>query len=189
MVIVLSERRQFHGLNFQLRWPTLTRFRTRAAMSMARVIGRYFFGPSVAQFGMYVTVHISGRHFLPGFGRTCHETVVNLRRTLSYCHPVNRIAERCGSVANRNRGRHLSSQHHGRSAEASGKATTEAGAGGNSCISPDSANRSNIGFARSNHRGARFNIREACQAGESQQQLQRWLRNKLQVRQSPLDWM
>ena len=122
-----------------------------------------------------------------------HETVVKLRRALSYRYPVNYIAvrpERCGSVANRNRRRHLASQHHGRSAEASGKATTEAGAGGNSCISPDSANRSNvIGFARSNHSGARFNIREACQAGEGQQQLQRWLRNKLQIRQRPLGWM
>jgi hypothetical protein len=55
-----------------------------------------------------------------------HEIVVKLRRAFSYCHPVNYIAvrpERCGSVANRNGLRRPASQHHGRSAEAGGKAT------------------------------------------------------------------
>jgi hypothetical protein len=90
-----------------------------------------------------------------------HEIVIRLRRALSYRYPVNRIAEqpeRYGNVTNRNGRRRPASQHHGRSAEASGKATTEAGAGGNSCISPDSANPSNaIGRAR-------FSTSEACGA-------------------------
>jgi hypothetical protein len=62
-----------------------------------------------------------------------------------------------GSVANRDRRRHPASQHHGRSAEASGEAT-EAGAGGNSCISPGSANPSNATAS------ARFSTSEACGA-------------------------
>jgi len=87
-----------------------------------------------------------------------HEIVVKLRRALSYCHPVNYIAERCGNVANRNGLRRPASQHHGRSAEAGGKATAEAGAGGNSCISPGSANPSNATAS------ARFSTSEACGA-------------------------
>jgi hypothetical protein len=123
-----------------------------------------------------------------------HEIVVKPCRAFSCRYLVNCIAvrpERHGNVANRNRLRHRASQDHGRSAEAGGQAT-EAGAGG---ASPDIVNRSNanrsnvIGFARGNRSGARFTIREACQAGEAQQQLQRWLRNKLQNRERPLGWM
>jgi hypothetical protein len=92
-----------------------------------------------------------------------HEIVVKLRRALSYRYPVNRIAvlpERYGNVSNRNRRRRPASQHHGRGAEASGEATAggKAGAGGNSCISPDSANPSNATAS------ARFSTSEDCGA-------------------------
>jgi hypothetical protein len=138
-----------------------------AAMSMAshRQIS---FRPSVAQFGMYGTVHLSGWHFRPGFGRTCHEIVVKLCRALSCRYPVNCIVvrpERYGNVTNRNGLRHPASQRHGRRAEAGGKASSAGGkatrvrsGGQHSGISPDIANRSNtIGCAR-------FSNGEACRA-------------------------
>ena len=100
-----------------------------AAMSMAshRQIS---FRPSVAQFGMYGTVHISGRHSRPGFGRTCHEIVVKLCRALSCRYPVNCIVvrpERYGNVANRNWLRLPTSEHHGRSAETGSKVSSVGG--------------------------------------------------------------
>jgi hypothetical protein len=109
-----------------------------------------------------------------------HEIVVKLCRALSCRYPVNCIAvrsERDGSVANRNRLRHPASQHHGRRAEAGGKATeaaadgkatTEADAGDkHGCISPDIANRSNaICTANRSNAGAceRFSNGEVCRA-------------------------
>jgi hypothetical protein len=54
--------------------------------------------------------------------------VVKLCRALSRRYRVNYLAVRYGNVTNRNGLRHPASQHHGRSAEASGKAAT---AGGN----------------------------------------------------------
>jgi hypothetical protein len=167
----------------------------KRAVSRRRVIGRYLFDKSklgnFGQLNMCDTVRIGTacQSFLGGYR---HEVLVELCRTLSYCHPVNYISvrpERCGSVANRNRRRHVASQHHGRSAEASGeataggKATTEAGAGGNSCVSPGSANPSNATAS------ARFSTSEACGARENLQQLHRWLPNKLQGRQPTMEWM
>src|SRR5882757_4192403 len=80
-----------------------------------------------------------------------HEIVVKLRRALSYRYPVNRIAvqpERYGNVTNRNGLRRPASQHHGRRAEAGGKAASAGGTatrvrsgGKHSGISPDIANR------------------------------------------------
>ena len=94
------------------------------------------FRPSVAQFGMYGTVHLSGRHSRPGFGRTCHEIVVKVCRALSCRTPVNCIVvrpERYGNVANRNRPCLPTSEHHGRCAEAGSKVggkATKARSGG-----------------------------------------------------------
>jgi len=80
-----------------------------------------------------------------------HEIVVKPCRGLNCCYPVNRIAvrsERDGSVANRNRFRHSASWHHGRRAQAGGKATWAEAGGKHSCISPDIASHSNaIGTA------------------------------------------
>ena len=99
-----------------------------------------------------------------GFGRTRRENVIKPCRALSHRYPVNCIVmrpERHGNVAN------PASQHHGRSAEAGGKATeaaargeaAKAGAGGNrGCISLDTANRSNAGAC------ARFSDGEDCRA-------------------------
>jgi hypothetical protein len=92
-----------------------------------------------------------------------HEIAVNLRRALSYRYPVNRIAvqpERYGNVTNRNGRSCPASQHHGRSAEASGEATADgkAGTGGKSCISPGSANLSDVAASQ------RFSTREDCGA-------------------------
>jgi hypothetical protein len=139
-------------------------------------------------------VHI-GTASRPGSGGYYHEIVIRLRRALSYRYPVNRIAEqpgRYGNVTNRNGLRHPASQHHGRSTEASGKAAT---AGGNATRvrsggtpgGPDIAIHSNgewdaVGCAGSCHG-------EACPARETGQQLQRWLRIKLQTRQGSLGWM
>ena len=129
-----------------------------------------------------------------------HEIVIRLCRALGCRYPVNRIAEqseRYGNVTNRNGLRHPASQHHGRSAEASGKAATAGGnatrvRSGGTPSGPDIAIHSNgdwdaddwdaVGCAGSYHG-------EACPARERGQQLQRWLRIKLQTRQGPLGWM
>ena len=135
------------------------------------------------------------------YGRTSYENVIKPCRALSYRYPVNRIAEqpeRYGNVTNRNGLRHPASQHHGRSAEASGKAATAGGKAvtrvrsGGTPSGPDIASHSNgdwdaddwdaVGCAGSYHG-------EACPARERGQQLQRWLRIKLQTRQGPLGWM
>jgi len=84
---------------------------------------------------------------------------------------------RPGRVANRNKLHQPASQHHGRSAEAGGKAKYAKTGGKQGGISLDIVNRStairsNVIVNRSNAVGcARFNIREDCQAGESRQQL------------------
>src|SRR3954469_2187565 len=78
-----------------------------------------------------------------------HEIVIRLRRALGYRYHVNCIAERYGNVANGNGLRHPASQHHRRSAEASGEAAT---AGGNATTArsggtpgrPDIASNRNV---------------------------------------------
>jgi hypothetical protein len=145
---------------------------------------------------MCVTVWASGRHIPSRIweGRG-HEIVVKRCRALSYRYPVSRIAEqpeRYGNVTNRNGLQHPASQRHGRSAEASGKAATAGGnatrvRSGGTPSGPDIAIHSNgdwdaVGCAGSCHG-------EACRARERGQQLQRWLRIKLQTRQGPLGWM
>ena len=120
-----------------------------------------------------------------------HEIVVNLCRALRCRYLFNCIAvrpEQYGSVANRK----PASQHHGRGAEAGGKAATVGGNAtgvwsGGTPSGPDIAIHSNgdwdaVGCAGSCHG-------EACPARERGQQLQRWLRIKLQTRQGPLGWM
>jgi len=103
-------------------------------------------------------------------GEHCHEIVVKLCRALGRRYRIKYRAVQSGNVANRNRPGLLTSERHGRCAEAGGDCAEAAGKYRG--ISPDIVNRSNvIGFARSNHRWVRFNIREACQAGEGQQQL------------------
>jgi hypothetical protein len=115
---------------------------------------------------------------MSALGRTWgHEIVVKLCRALSRRCRVNYLAVRPGNVANRNRRRHPTSQHHDRRAEAGskateaaadGKATTEADAGGkHRCISPDIANYSNvIGTANRSNTVARegFDNGEVCRA-------------------------
>jgi hypothetical protein len=132
---------------------------------------------------------------VPGLGGYDHEIVIRLRRTLGCRYPVNRIAvrpRRPGSAANR----HLASQRHGRSAEANGEAATAGGnatrvRSGGTPSGPDIASHSNgdwdwdwdaVGCAGACHD-------EACPARERGQQLQRWLRIKLQTRQGPLGRM
>lgn len=134
-------------------------------MSMARH-RQISFQPSVADLGMYGTVHLSGRHFPSRIGRTCHEIAVKICRDLSCRDPVNCIVvrpERHGNVANRNRLRHRAPQHLGRSAEAGGKATKAEPGGKHRRVSPDIANRlpdiANRAIAC-----ARFSVREDCQA-------------------------
>src|SRR5688572_1306819 len=71
-----------------------------------------------------------GIYLMSGFGRKSHENVIKPFRPLSYCYLVNLVAvqhERCRSVADRNRLRRPASQHHGRRAEAGGKAESSGG--------------------------------------------------------------
>jgi hypothetical protein len=140
---------------------------------------------------MCSNVHTHWAACLPsgGHGR---EIVVKLCRALSRRCRVNYLAVRPGNVANRNWLRRLASLHHDRSAEASGKAATAGGnatrvRSGGTPSGPDIAIHSNgdwdaVGCAGSCHG-------EACPARERGQQLQRWLRIKLQTRQGPLGWM
>jgi hypothetical protein len=132
----------------------------------------------------------------PTSRRYDHEMVIRLCCALGCRYPVNRIAvrpRRPGSAATRQ----LASQHHGRRAKASGKAATAGGnatrvRSGGTPSGPDIAIHSNgdwdaddwdaVGCAGSYHG-------EACPARERGQQLQRWLRIKLQTRQGSLGWM
>ncbi len=123
-------------------------------------------------------------------GRTSYENVIKLRRALGCCHPVNCIAvpERSGSVANHIR--HPASQRHGRSTETSGKAAT---GGKVTRVRSGGTPRPDIAIHSNGERDAvvcaGFGHVEACPARERGQQLQRWLRIKLETRQGPLGWM
>ena len=102
------------------------------------------------------------------FGRTSYENVIEPCRALGSRCPVNRIAERHGSLANRNKPRQPASQHHGPGAEAGGKAggkTTETGATGgkHGCSAPDLTSPSNATDI-STKAGARFSDGEDCRA-------------------------
>ena len=127
------------------------------------------------------------------FGSTSYENTIKPCRA-SCCHdPVNLVVvrpERHGSLANH--AKLHPSQRHGHGAGAKGEAVTEAGAGDkHQDSSPERASHPNdgsnsgrdaVGCAGPCHG-------EACPAGERGQQLQRWLRVKLQARQRPLGWM
>jgi hypothetical protein len=120
-------------------------------------------------------------------GEHCHEIVVKLCRALGRRCRVNYLAVRSGNGANRNRPCLLTSDRHGRCAEAGGEAICAEAAGKYRGISPEIINRI---INSSNAIGrAEFSTREDCQARESCQQLQRWLPNKLQNRERTLGWM
>jgi hypothetical protein len=127
--------------------------------------------------------------------RQGHEILVKPFRTLRYCYLINLVAvqlERYRSVADRNRLGRSASQHHCRRAEAGGKAESSGGnatrvRSGGTPGGPDIAIHSNgewdaVGCAGSCHG-------EARPARARGQQLQRWLRIKLQTRQGPLGRM
>lgn len=134
----------------------------------------------------------TGTAFIFGFGRTGHENPIKPCRALGCCYPFNRIAMRArwpGRAAN---GQHAS-QRHRRRAKGTGKTATAGGnatrlRSGSTPSGPDIAIHSNgewdvdRGCAGSYHG-------EACPAREGGQQLQRWLRVKLQARQGSLGWM
>ena len=131
--------------------------------------------------------------FTSGFGRTSYEDVIKPRRALSCRHPVNCVAVRLhrrGNVANHTRLRHPASQRHGRGAEASGKATTAAGNGTRvrSGSPPSRASRP-LKWRLGRHRMRRVRSCRSLPSSKRGQQLQRWLRIKLQTRQGPLGWM
>jgi Zn ribbon nucleic-acid-binding protein len=120
--------------------------------------------------------------------------VVKLCRAFRRRCLVDRLAVRPGSSANRNRLRRHASLRFGGSSEAGGKATSAEPGGKHSGVSPDivdrAVNRPSAIVNRPNAiGGARFSIGENCQPGEIRQQLQRWLRNKLQIRECSLGWM
>jgi hypothetical protein len=120
-------------------------------------------------------------------GEHCHEIVVKLCRALGRRCRVNYLAVRSGNGANRNSPCLLTSDRHGRCAEAGGEAICAEAAGKYRGISPEIINRI---INSSNTIGrAEFSTREDCQARESCQQLQRWLPNKLQNRERTLGWM
>ena len=141
-------------------------------------------------------VYALGRHVRPRGGHG-HEIVFKLCRAFTRRCLVNCLTVRAGSVANRDRLRCPASPHHRRSAEAGGKAAYFEPGGKDGGISPDIENRSRSVVSRSDvivNRSnaiarARSDNAEDCQAGEIRQQLQWRLRNKLQNRQRPLDWL
>jgi hypothetical protein len=111
------------------------------------------------------TVSAPGTAFISGFGRTSYENVIEPCRALSYRCPVDRVAERHGSLANRNH--QPASQYHGRGAKAGGKAggeTTEAGATGgkHGRSAPDLTSPSNATDISS--KAGRFSDGEDCRA-------------------------
>ena len=127
------------------------------------------------------------------FGRTSHGNAIRPCRALSCRDPVNFVIvrpKRHGSLANH--AKLHSSQRHGHAAGAKGEAATAAAAGGkHRCRSPERAGHpddgSNGGRDADGCAGACHG--KACPARERGQQLQRWLRIKLQTRQGPLGWM
>jgi hypothetical protein len=106
----------------------------------------------------------TGEHYFR-IGRTSYENIVEPCCALSCRYPVDRIAERHSSLADRNRPQ-PASQHHGPGAEAGSKA---APAGGRRCrgkqgrCSPDIASPSNAPDDRSKA-GARSSDGEDCRA-------------------------
>jgi len=126
-------------------------------------------------------------------GRTSRENVIKPCRALSRRDPVNCVTvrpKRHGSLANH--AKLHASQRHGHGAGAKGEAATEAGAGGkHGCRFPERTGRPDHG---SNSGRDAVGCAGAChgEAGPARargQQLQRWLRIKLQTRQGPLGWM
>jgi len=94
----------------------------------------------------------------PHVARGCGHEIIRIRRALSCRCPVNRIAERHGSLANRNSSQQPTSQHHGPGAEPGGKAAPARGRrrrGKHGCSSPNSASPSNATDI-SSKAGARF---------------------------------
>ena len=100
-----------------------------------------------------------------GSGGHGHEIVFKLCRALGCRCLVDFVAERYGSVTNRNRLSHPSYRH-GRSAEAIGEATSAEAGRKQCCISPDDTRRSRVrSSTRTKAVGcAKFNIGEACRA-------------------------
>jgi hypothetical protein len=133
---------------------------------------------------------VSGTALISGLGRTSYENIIEPCRALNSRSPVDRVAERHGSLANRNH--QPASQHHGRGAKAGGEAggeTTAAGATGkHGCSSPDIASLSSATDI-STKAGARFSDGGDCRAWEDLQQLHGRLPNKLQIRQSTVERM
>src|SRR3989440_12141917 len=114
--------------------------------------------------GYVTTVSAPGTAFISGFGRTSYENVIEPCRALSSRCPVDRVAERHGSLANRNRPHQPASQHHGPGA--GGKAAPAGGRrrrGKHGCSSADIASPSNATGNRSKA-GARFSDGEDCRA-------------------------
>jgi hypothetical protein len=83
------------------------------------------FQPPIARFGNFGYVsnvqRVGGG--MSALGGLSYEIVIKLCCALSCRYPVNSLAVWTGSVANRNRLCRLASLHHGRCAEAGGKAT------------------------------------------------------------------
>jgi hypothetical protein len=108
---------------------------------------------------------VSGTALISGLGRTSYENIIEPCRALNSRSPVDRVAERHGSLANRNH--QPASQHHGRGAKAGGEAggeTTAAGATGkHGCSSPDIASLSSATDI-STKAGARFSDGGDCRA-------------------------
>ena len=139
---------------------------------------------------MHVIVHLPGRHFRPGFGRSCHEIVVRLCRAFSHRCPVNCLAVQPGLVADPNRLRRHASPRRGRCAEAGGKAASSGARDKHGSVSPNLVNHADVIVSRTDpFLCAGLTNGEDCQPGESRQQLQRWLCIKLPERQGSLGWM
>jgi hypothetical protein len=114
-----------------------------------------------------------------------YEIVIRFRRAVSRRYLVNGLAvqhKRHRDVATHTK--LLDSRRLGRSAEGKIDRCAEAGANDRN-LPPGNRlfNRSIAGVR------AEYSLGEDCQAGAFRQQLQRWLRNKLQGRQCPLGWM
>jgi hypothetical protein len=133
----------------------------------------------------------TGTALMSGFGRTSYEDVIRPCRAFDCRSHINRIAvrpQRHRAVANHTKPH--ASRRHGRLTEASGKAASWAGADGKHwCGLSESASRpdhhSNGGW----HACAGFGIGATQRARTNQQQLHRWLPDKLQVRQPTLERM
>lgn len=122
---------------------------------------------------------------VPDLGGLCHEIAVEPCRAFSRRRVVNCLAVRPGSVANRPS--QAASFHHGRGAEAGGKAKSCDTGGDHGGISPEIENYPDVVVNRSSAvAGAGFRAGQDCRAGESREQLQRWLRIEPPAWQGPL---